>query len=90
MSEPINECLHETLYFGSGDFYLICRKCERYWRMEDRYFNNQGAAGRLSGEERGTMTTEVRILEAELRRLDPDNILLAKSGFSTPVGADKP
>jgi len=25
------ECLHETLAFGSGDYYLFCRDCDARW-----------------------------------------------------------
>ena len=54
---PDDACLHEALYFGSGDYYLICKKCNRFWAMlaignnqfagSDRH--NQGAASGLSG-----------------------------------------
>ncbi len=47
-----NECLHEEIYFGSGDYYLICEECNRYWVMEDPYENNVGKACELSGERR--------------------------------------
>lgn len=52
------ECLHETLYFGSGDYYLICRACSRYWRMEDHCTNNVGEACKLSGQDRVTARPE--------------------------------
>jgi len=46
------ECLHENIYFGSGDFYIICSDCERFWRMETVYKDNVGGAAGLSGETR--------------------------------------
>lgn len=51
--DPITtECLHESLFFGSGDLYLICEECGRFWEMEDSYENNVGEACGLSGEVR--------------------------------------
>ena len=47
-----DKCLHEELYFASGDFYLICDECNRYWRMEEQYVSNVGKACLLSGEKR--------------------------------------
>ena len=54
------ECIHESLYFGSGDYYLICENCGRYWVMVgpnggdvgDSTISNIGEAAGLSGEKR--------------------------------------
>ena len=53
------ECIHEALYFGSGDYYLICEECGRFWVMvglegdkPDSTHSNIGKASGLSGERR--------------------------------------
>ena len=58
---PLKECIHEALSFGSGDYYLICDECGRYWVMvgnngdePDPSQSNIGAAASLSGERRVT------------------------------------
>jgi hypothetical protein len=56
-SKYLVECEHRTLYFGSGDYYLICRECNRYWRMEDNYVSNVGKAANLSGQDRTAVGT---------------------------------
>jgi hypothetical protein len=52
------ECLHEKVYFGSGDYYIFCLTCDRRWvtinRDEkiDSTISNNGAQSGLSGEQR--------------------------------------
>lgn len=31
MLQKQRECNHPTLYFGSGDYYIMCRRCARTW-----------------------------------------------------------
>lgn len=26
-----NDCKHNRLYFGSGDYYIFCEECNRFW-----------------------------------------------------------
>ncbi len=54
------DCKHETLRFGSGDYYIFCAnpKCFRSWIMKgdldtvDVDRSNIGVGQNLSGEER--------------------------------------
>ena len=32
MSEP---CKHDHLYFGSGGYYIFCRRCQATWKPDD-------------------------------------------------------
>lgn len=39
------KCNHEKLYFGSGDWFVICTNCHQFWAKEvleghERRFNN--------------------------------------------------
>ena len=43
-------CIHEELIFGSGDFYIICAKCNRVWEIKEGSRSNIGRAANLSGE----------------------------------------
>lgn len=47
------ECLHEEIYFGSGDYYIFCAnpECGRRWRV-DGDVSNKGDQCMLSGERR--------------------------------------
>lgn len=71
MRKPRAECHHETLNFGSGDFYLFCHACGARWATID-YADpskswsdeiapqaaNQGVGGQLSGQPRSALTSQ--------------------------------
>jgi hypothetical protein len=54
----VEECLHEELHFGSGDYYIFCSNplCGRKWAVvdSDGYpapdLSNEGKQAYLSGE----------------------------------------
>jgi hypothetical protein len=52
------DCLHEDIYFGSGDYYIFCAICFRRWvtinpdEQIDSTISNNGAQSGLSGEHR--------------------------------------
>lgn len=55
------DCNHETIRFGSGDYYVFCQDCPAAWVFKDRFGNtdepcaaksNQGVGGQLSGQPR--------------------------------------
>lgn len=61
--KPQEECRHETIRFGSGDYYIFCQDCPAGWVFIDRAAqsdapaatkSNKGVGGQLSGEARVT------------------------------------
>lgn len=66
----MSECLHKTLNFGSGDYYIFCRDCRFCWRIEDDHNDNQGKAAELSGEDRIAITPEVERLTDDVRLIE--------------------
>lgn len=56
------ECRHETIRFGSGDYYIFCQDCPAAWVFKERAgadrpapaSSNKGVGGQLSGEARVT------------------------------------
>lgn len=61
--KPQEECRHETIHFGSGDYYIFCRDCPAAWVFKDRAGlddspaatkSNRGVGSLLSGEARVT------------------------------------
>lgn len=59
--EDQQNCNHSTLYFGSGDYYVMCKECSRTWvkaglgsdQADPEYVNNS-----ITGEERHELTLE--------------------------------
>jgi hypothetical protein len=56
---PTNECRHPRLNFGSGDYYLFCHDCRRWWATIEPTTHrlapdlaNQGEGSQLSGQAR--------------------------------------
>jgi hypothetical protein len=33
----MNDCKHESLQFGSGDYYIFCHECGRKWCMMSNF-----------------------------------------------------
>lgn len=61
-----HKCRHETLSFGSGDYYIFCAnaECDARWVCCDSgsdlpaaHLSNQGIGGQLSGQERSAVET---------------------------------
>jgi hypothetical protein len=58
--KPRAECRHETVRFGSGDFYLFCQSCGAGWATVTGFDEinpraaNQGIGATLSGEPRNS------------------------------------
>ncbi len=59
MPTPADQCTHDALQFGSGDFYLFCHECGGWWAriapQGERVapeLSNRGAGGQLSGQQR--------------------------------------
>lgn len=59
MPTPADQCTHDTLQFGSGDFYLFCHECGGKWGRISQNFArldpdeaNRGAGSQLSGHKR--------------------------------------
>lgn len=52
MRGEVKDCGHKRLFFGSGDFYIICEDCNMYWVSEEDDQHNQGSNINLSGERR--------------------------------------
>lgn len=58
------ECAHETINFGSGDYYLFCHGCNRVWVMTSwdspdhpprPDLANKGVGAQLSGQARSSI-----------------------------------
>lgn len=56
------DCKHERLFFGSGDYYLLCHECGGKWVCSDPLIDvgapdlaNKGVGVALSGEVRAAV-----------------------------------
>lgn len=54
MSNKPENCEHKELMFGSGDFYVICNHCGRYWAMIDMSTSEHRIAPDLANIGKGT------------------------------------
>jgi hypothetical protein len=52
MNKDKMECVHENLYFGSGDFYIFCEDCGHTWQSQGNEHNLHAQACQLSGQRR--------------------------------------
>ena len=55
------ECDHPMLFFGSGDYYIMCRVCSRTWvkaGMQNDDADPSFVNDRITGEERVELTLE--------------------------------
>jgi len=59
MTVPADQCRHPKLNFGSGDYYIFCHDCGRWWctiepanHRPSPWLANKGVGAQLSGEER--------------------------------------
>lgn len=51
MAIPVDECTHQELTFGSGDFYVFCTACGAWWmrRGEGKPEYGTDASGKAIG-----------------------------------------
>ena len=50
--DSLNDCTHNKLRFGSGDYYIFCAECNRSWRPDGEQKYNTGKGQFNSGHER--------------------------------------
>lgn len=74
MTKKAIDCIHETVMFNSGDFYLTCTQCNAVWSMGSSYKNNLGNAANLSGEVRTIVNSNYKKL------YDAANLMMGELG----------
>jgi hypothetical protein len=59
------ECRYPTVHFGSGDHYIFCHDCGRWWctidpstHLVDPTLANRGVGGQLSGQARRALSND--------------------------------
>lgn len=59
--EAQQACNHSTLFFGSGDYYVMCKECSRTWvkvELENDDADPEFVNDAITGHERVELTLE--------------------------------